>query len=175
MGDDSIANPAKARVDLGLLLAANEAGVRLEVVGGFPMWEASPAARHQKAVYRIQSSLRSIPGHPGGCGCFHLSDSYVRFSDGSLKRPDIAVFCQEPPDTDDAVEMTPEAVIEITSRGYEAKDLEISPYFYLAQGVKDVIIFDPRTWVVLHMRRESTRRLVSPVEIVLECGCQCTV
>lgn len=174
-GSDSTISIGNPKVDPALLLAADEIGIRLEVVGGFPMWEAAPAARHQKALYRVQASIRPIPEHPAGCGCFHLADVYIRFPDGSIKRPDISVFCQEPPDTDDAIEMLPEAVIEITNRGYEVKDLEISPYFYMAQGIKDVIVFDPRTLVVLHIRKESTRRLVSPVEIVLECGCQCTV
>jgi len=163
------------QVDMRVLMAANQAGVRLEVVGGLPLWEVSPAARHQKAVYRIQASIAPARDREGQCGCFSLADTYVRFPDGSLKRPDIAVFCQEPPDTDEAVTLLPEAVIEVISAGYEAKDLEIGAYFYLAQGVKDVVVFDPRTLWVLHMRRDSTRRLTSPVEIDLECGCRCQV
>ena len=71
--------------------------------------------------------------------------------------------------------MIPEAVIEVVSKGYEAKDLEIGPPFYLSQGVKDVIVFDPLTLFVLHVRKNCTMRQVSPVVIELECGCQLLV
>lgn len=127
----------------------------------------------KKAVYRIQSSLQPLPG--SGCGCFSLADTLIRFPDGSLKCPDIAVFCQEPPDTDEALEVLPDAVIEILSTGYEAKDLELGARFYLAQGLKDVILFDPRSLAVSHLRQDGTRQLTSPVEIALACGCRCRV
>ncbi|MCI5126208.1 MAG: hypothetical protein D3925_17470 [Candidatus Electrothrix sp. AR5] len=64
---------------------------------------------------------------------------------------------------------------EVVSKGYEAKDLEIGPPFYLSQGVKDVIVFDPLTLLVLHVRRDNTVRQVSPVTVDLECGCRVLV
>ena len=70
--------------------------------------------------------------------------------------------------------MVPEAVIEVVSKGYEYKDLELGPPFYLAQGVKDVIVFNPQTLLVLHVRRDRVERLVSTVTIALECGCTVT-
>ena len=69
----------------------------------------------------------------------------------------------------------PEAVIEVVSKGYEVKDLEIGPEFYLSQGVKDVLVFDPLPAVVTHVRKDSISRHKSPVTIVLECGCSCTI
>ena len=36
------------------LLEAEEVGLRLEWVGGLPLWEAHPTYRHQKAVDRIR-------------------------------------------------------------------------------------------------------------------------
>src|SRR5207247_10092256 len=92
-----------------------------------------------------------------------------------LKRPDIAIFCEEPPDQDEALEEIPEAVLEVLSKDYEKKDTEIGAPFYLKQGVKDVILFDPRTREVTHRRRDGDRLLKSPVPIQLECGCQITV
>ena len=61
------------------------------------------------------------------------------------------------------------------SKGFEAKDLEIGPPFYISQGVKDVIVFDPLTLLVLHVRKNHTTRQISPVEISLECGCKVLV
>ena len=161
-----------------LLQRADEAGVRLELVGGLPLWEAAPARRHQQAVDHIRASIQPYPQATdtgGGCACFHLADVYIRFPDGSLKRPDISIFCREPDELDEAITLVPEAVIEVVSPGYEAKDLEISPRFYLLQGVKDVVVFDPHTLFVLHMRKNGVTRQVSPVTITLACGCQCVV
>jgi hypothetical protein len=60
-----------------------------------------------------------------GCACYSLQDVLIRFPDPdqSLKRPDIAIFCDEPPESDEALELLPQAVIEILSLGYEDKDL----------------------------------------------------
>jgi len=157
-------------------LNADEIGVRLEIVSGLPIWEAAPVWKHQKAVDRIRATIEKLPsGSDEECACIHASDVYVAFPDGSLKRPDIAIFCEEPAEEEEAVTLVPEAVIEVISKGYEAKDLDIGPHFYLSQGVKDVIVFDPHTLVVLHVRKDGATRQVSPVTIELECGCRCTV
>jgi Uma2 family endonuclease len=154
-------------------LKAEELGIRLEVVAGLSIWEAHPVWKHQKAVDRIRASIRQSPGHP--CQCVHAADVYVQFPDGSLKRPDIAIFCREPDEQEDAIQLLPEAVIEVVSKGYEAKDLELGPRFYLSQGVKDIVVFDPATLLVLHVRRDGTRREVSPHALLLECGCEVAV
>jgi Uma2 family endonuclease len=155
---------------------ADQIGVRLEFFGGVPTWEASPALRHQEALYRIQASIKPTgSASEKGCGCFHLADVYIRFPDGSLKRPDVSIFCRRPDEQDEAITLVPEAVVEIISKGSEVKDIELAPYFYLAQGVKDVVIFDPYTMFVLHARRDGRKNFTSPVTIQFECGCQCEV
>lgn len=156
------------------LLQADELGIRMEIVGGLPMWEATPFSRHQASLDRIRASI-----HPANQrsdeACVHLADVYIAFPDGSLKRPDISIFCREPDEDDEAITLLPEAVVEVISRGYEAKDLEIGPRFYLSQGVKDVVVFDPHTLLVLHLTPTSAARHVSPVDITLACGCACRV
>lgn len=160
------------------LLQADELGIRMEIVGGLPMWEASPVLRHQEALDRIRLSIQPTPetlATGQKCECYNAADVYVVFPDGSLKRPDIAIYCRRPDEQDEAITLIPEAVIEIISKGYEAKDLEIGPRFYLSQGVKDVVVFDPHTLVVLHLTPTSAERLISPVDITLACGCACRV
>jgi len=160
------------------LLQADELGIRLEIVGGLPLWEPSPVWKHQKAIDRIRASIEKLPQSSDpdeGCACIHISDVYVSFPDGSLKRPDIAIFCKEPAEEEEAITLVPKAVIEVISKGYEAKDLEIGPHFYLSQGVKDVVVFNPYTLLVLHVRKDRVTRQVSPVTIDLECGCRCMV
>lgn len=156
------------------ILHADELGVRLEIVGGLAIWEAHPVYKHQKAIDRIRQTIAPLTS-TDAAACVHASNVYVSFPDGSFRRPDIAIFCREPDEEDEAIKLVPEAVIEIISKGYEAKDLKIGPRFYLSQGVKDVVVFDPYTLLVLHVRRDGATRQVSPVAIELECGCNCVV
>ena len=159
-------------------LKAEEFGIRLEIVQGLPIWEPYPIYKHQKAVDRIRATIASIEPaseKEDGCSCIHTSDVYISFPDGSLKRPDISIFCREPEEEEEAIKLVPEAVIEVISKGYEAKDLEIGPQFYLSQGVKDVVVFNPYTLLVLHVRRDEVSRHISPVELQLLCGCRCEV
>ena len=163
------------RPALADLLRAEELGVRLEIAGGLPLWESYPVYKHQKEVDRIRASIEPSPDADEACACVHAADVYISFPDGSLKRPDISIFCREPEEEEEAIRLVPGAVIEVISRGFEAKDLEIGPRFYLSQGVRDVVVLDPYTLVVLHVRPDGAERLVSPVELELVCGCRCTV
>lgn len=155
--------------------AADEINLKIEMTAGLPTWELMPGPKHQRILIEILNSLSRIPGHEGDRGCAKLTDVTVKFPDGSIKRPDLAIFCRQPDEDLPRVEMLPEAVVEIISPGYEAKDLQVSLPFYLAQGVKDVIVYDPATLVVIHARKDGTRRLTAPVDIDLECGCRCTI
>ncbi len=155
------------------LLNAEDLGIKLEVAGKLPIWEASPLYKHQKAVDRIRDSITTREGTT--CECIDVADVYVSFPDGSLKRPDISIFCTEPEEEEEAITQVPEAVIEVISKKYEAQDLEISPPIYLANGVLDVIVFNPYTMEVVHFRQDERLTLTSPVEINLACGCSCVV
>jgi Putative restriction endonuclease len=160
-------------------LIAEQLGIRLESIGGLHIWEAQPVWKHQKAVDRIRASIR--PGSEShadtsiACECVHAADVYVQFKDGSLKRPDVSIFCREPSEQEDAITLLPEAVIEVVSKGYEAKDLEIGPRFYLQQGVKDIVVYDPATQRIVHTRRDGVHEYTSPKELRFECGCVCVV
>jgi Uma2 family endonuclease len=160
-------------LDLDQLI--HDRGARLEITGGVPTWEASPGTRHQRLIDRIRASIAPLPESDEGCACDHLSDVYIRFPDGSLKRPDVAIFCEAPPDVDEALEMVPQAVIEIISPGYEYKDVVLNPQFYLSQGVGDVVIVDPRSGAVTHYRGAGVANLYAPVTIELLCGCSCMI
>lgn len=162
--------------DIILQTDASGAPVRLEYVRGHMKWEASPASRHQMTAKEIEDSLRPVGGHGDGCACYSLQDVLIRFPDegSSLKRPDIAIFCAEPPDSDEAIDMVPAAVVEILSLGYEEKDLgEDGAPFYLDQGVADVLVVDPRAGRVRHYRTgQALRVLETPQTIDLQCGCR---
>jgi Uma2 family endonuclease len=160
--------------NLEMLLAADELGFRFEITGGLTTWEVSPMKSHQKVVDRIRATIKPVLE---ACECVHYADVFVRFSDGSLKRPDISVFCREPDEENTPITLTPAAVIEVISKGYEAKDLELNPPFYLGAGVLDVLVLDPVTNEVWHFRSdlEQPNKYLSPVVLTLEYGCEVTV
>ena len=159
-----------------LFQRADDLGIRLEIVGGMPVWEALPNLTHQETIDRIRQTIKAAGMSANhSCTCLHYSDLHVRFPDGSDKRPDISIFCQRPTETESAVTDVPEAVIEVINRGYEAKDLQLGPPFYLGQGVKDIIVYDPYTNAVRHFDSAGDHSFVSPITLTLKCGCQVTV
>lgn len=154
---------------------ADNAGVRLEIIGGLPVWEMLPNLTHQKTIDRVRQSFKNAEVASGVCECQHYSDLHIKFPDGSDKRPDVSIFCHEPTETESAVTEVPEAVVEIISKGYEKKDLELGPPFYLGQGVKDVIVYDPNSKVTRHFTADGQREYSEPVTVTLQCGCQLTL
>ena len=151
-----------------------QAGIRLEYVNGIPVWEAMPVYRHQKKTLDMQVSLLNNAAQ-SGCACIPVADVTILFPDGSLKRPDIAVYCVEPAEQNKAVTALPEAVIEIISVGYEKKDTDISLPFYLAHHIPDIVLFDPETNRVSHYHDGQTDEYESPIELTFACGCRVTV
>ena len=161
---------------LDRLMQADEFGVKLEMVEGEFTWEFFPSPLHQSVVNEIQYGLwQSRLGNRSGCACYTLPDAFIEFPDGSLKRPDLMVFCERPTMVGrEPLRTVPEAIVEILSPGGEKKDLRVGPRFYLSQGVKDVVVVDPEGGKAHHFRAEGTRVLDRPAAIRLECGCELT-
>ena len=55
------------------LLRAEESGIRLEIVAGLPVWEASPVIKHQLAIDRIRESINRSGDENNTCDCFHIA------------------------------------------------------------------------------------------------------
>jgi Uma2 family endonuclease len=158
--------------DLDQLIAERQ--VRLMLLGPQqrPIWEASPSPLHQIFVRDIEASIRASADSDAGCICEHIADAYIRLPDGSLVRPDIAIFCAPIPRQREAYADVPAAVIEIVSPNYEAKDYEELPPVYLANGVRDVVVVDPEQSVFTHYRSGHPRSIQQlPHQVRLECGC----
>jgi len=159
-----------------VVMMGDQAGIKLEITGGIPTWEAFPSLLHQDILDRIRASIHPLAFGETGCACVHTHDVHIRFSDGSLKRPDISIFCRRPDQTRTAITLLPEAVIEIISEGYAAKDFDIGVPFYLKMGVRDVIVFDPDTNIASHFRPGAAKaEHASPHAFTLACGCAVTV
>lgn len=151
---------------------------RLEYVRGRIKVELSPASRHQMTAKEIEQSIKPLHTGSRDCACYSLQDVLIRFPDAekSIKRPDIAIFCTKPPASDTAIEVLPAAVVEIISLNYEEKDLgDDGAPFYLACGIADVVVVDPRSGMIRHYRADGMSELHTPDVIALTCGCEITV
>ena len=167
---------ADIAAELDRLTRQASSQIKLEITGGVHTWRLLPSLRHQKLIDRIRASIEPLAQGGEGCGCYHLTDPSLLFPDGSFKRPDIAIFCTEPPDIDEAWEQVPEAVIEIVSPGYEEKDLSINPPWYLSMGVRDVLVVEPRAGELRHFRHGApVATMRTPVAVELLCGCRCVI
>ena len=167
-------NTATPRIVDEIERSAHDPKIKLEFINGLSIWEASPVYSHQKKTLDIQLSLLNH-ARQAGCACIPIADTTILFPDGSLKRPDIAVYCSEPAGQDKALTLLPEAVVEIISEGYEKRDMEVSLPFYLSHGIADIVIFDPATNRVSHYHNGQTDEYASPVELSFACGCHAIV
>lgn len=149
-------------------------GIKLEYVNGLPVWEGSPVFRHQKKIDDIRRSIQANEMSAEPCGCVSVADLTILFPDGSIKRPDISIFCAEPIELDTICTEIPAVVIEIISKGYEKKDTEVSLPFYLAQGLADIVIFDPATNRVTHYHDGKSDTHDTPIDLTFACGCRAT-
>lgn len=147
-------------------------GVRLEITGGVPTWEAQPGALHNGVVDDIRQSLTRHNPADAACGCHHIADTYIEFAPSLLRRPDIAIFCAKPPRPDGAISgLIPGAIIEVLSAGYEQKDRD-AVALYLASGVQDVLLVDPRRRTLEWHRHAELRQLLAlPTTCELQMGC----
>ncbi|RYG26245.1 Uma2 family endonuclease, partial [bacterium] len=93
----------------------------------------------------------------------------------TVKRPEVSIFCARPPEDEGFVHAVPEAVVEITSPGYEDKDLVHGPPLYLRNGVKDVLVLDRRDGMVHWFAPEGKTTHPTPTDFELSCGCRVTV
>ena len=62
------------------LVQADELGLRLEIVGGLPIWEPHPVLRHQRAIDRIRATIvpsASTGEGDGECACISLTSILV--------------------------------------------------------------------------------------------------
>lgn len=155
---------------LGLAEAAHDAGLKIEIAGGLPIFEIAPSVVHQEDVFEIAKTVRKGP-RATEIGCHVFSDVLIRFPDDSYRRPDISVFCTRPPRLRTAATQVPTAVVEALSPSSIVKDTEISPGWYLSQGVRDVFLYDPEGLTVDHIRASGRERYTVPVELETETGC----
>ena len=154
---------------------ADASGFKLEMTNGIPTWEAFPVIRHQAKIDVIRANLKPLTQDAGGCACIHYADLTIQFPDGSVKRPDISIFCTQPKEQDTACTQIPEVVIEVFSKGYEKKDTKVSLPFYLSYNIPDIVLFDPATNRVSHYHNGQVDNYDSPVELTFACGCRATI
>lgn len=154
-----------------LFCLGDEGGIRLEMVEGMPIWEASPGVRHQAIILQAAAALMHEHKQTDGCGCHPHFDIYVRFPDGSYKRPDLAIYCEQIELVEKATWVVPDAVVEVISRGYAKKDVDIGAPFYLKHGVKDVVLVNPPANSARHLTQSESTEHKFPGKVKLSIGC----
>jgi len=150
--------------------AADEAGIKLEITEGLPTWEFHPGLTHQLVIGAVYRSVKRTK-RAGKCACLPVEDLLIRFPDGSLKRPDLSIFCETPAEKVEAVTSIPAAVVEVVSAGSGIKDLQLNPPFYLKHGVLDVIVLDPASGKAALFTAQGRTELNLPTRLELQCGC----
>ena len=148
----------------------DEIGLKMELTDAGISWEAFPGLRHQELLVNIFNAI--VPHNEL---CVRAQDVSIRFPSGLVKRPDLSIFCQRPEQEEGFIYAIPEAVIEITSPHYEAKDIVTGPPIYLQNGVKDVLVLERATETVHHWTMSGVTHHASPVVITLTCGCLVTI
>lgn len=128
-----------------------------------------PGFAHQECVGRVCESVRLVGE------CVRVPGVAIQFEGGAMKGPDVSIFGGRPEHDEGFVRMVPEAVVEITRPGYEEKDLVSGPPLHLANGVRDVMVFERATGMVHHWTAAGSRVAMSPVTIELLCGCRIAV
>lgn len=157
---------------LTLAAEAGEVGIRVEISGQLPIWEMMPSPMHMLDAQAISETIRPAPNAANsGCGCFHAQDMAIRFPDGSIRRPDISIFCTRPARTREAATLIPTAVVEVVSPTSHEKDIVISPPFYLSHGVRDVFVYNPETLTVIHFTSGPPQSHPIPTEFETASGC----
>ena len=154
---------------------ADDSGIKLGLVSGIPIWEAFPFFQHQEKTLDIQISLRDQARRSDASACISVADPTIRFPDGSIKRPDISVFCSRPVERKTVCTQIPEAVIEILNKGYEKKDNEVSLPFYLSWHIPYIALFNPESNRVSHYHDGQVDEYDSQVELTFACGCPATI
>lgn len=119
------------------MMDVDTTNTRMESIGGTPIWEFFPSPFHQDVLRGIDRSVRPAERR-ADCARYTLADAYLRLQDGSLRRPDLMVYCAKPKIVGrEPLTEIPGAVIEVLSPGGAMKDLQIGPPSYLANGVLD--------------------------------------
>ena len=120
------------------LLNAEDLGIRLEVAGNLRIWEPSPVIKHQLEIDRIRDSIKKTEKDGKTCECIDIADIYVQFADGSLKRPDVSIFCKMPEEEEEAHEfaaafLMPEEpfreISELNSEGGKCQIKQVAGHF----------------------------------------------
>ncbi len=64
--------------------AAHDAGPKIEIAGGLPIFELAPSVIHQEDTFEIATTVRKGPrAIENGCGCPLFLDVLIRFPDDS--------------------------------------------------------------------------------------------
>lgn len=147
-------DPAYGKVDIDAFLDMDFGGRKAELDDGVIFMMAGGGMEHAGVAANIIASL-----HPRlrGTGCRPFgSDLAVQTGPRSIRYPDVSIFCRPYADDGERNKLVgePRAVFEVLSPSTARLDerTKLPEYMALA-GVQDIVLVDPDTRRVRHVRR----------------------
>jgi Uma2 family endonuclease len=137
------------------------------------LWEPTPDLHHQTAIHRIIQSIRPTSAHGAEVEC--CVDRLILTKDGSILRPDIALFTTQQCHHPDPLRTLPFAVIEILSPETERNILEIAAPAYQKLGITETLAVSLRTDTLHLWTPGTTGTFQTPITIQLSNGIQITI
>lgn len=121
-----------------------------EIIGGEKFMAPAPTLDHSDTVFKLAYAIGGyLMEHKSGY--VYTDNVDVRFSDGSIYKPDLCVVLKSNEKilaSRKAIFGAPDMVVEVLSRSTQKKDRTIKKDTYEAQGVKEYWIIDPYMKVV---------------------------
>lgn len=145
------------RIDFG-------SGLKAELDNGVIRMMAGGSARHD----RIQINLIiALGARLRGSGCRPRGpDMAVRTHDGSIRYPDVSIYCGSPPDEDRTSLDDPKVLIEILSASTQAEDRGVKLQEYKALASVDTIVLADPERERLHVFQRAGHRPEAWSEVV---------
>lgn len=117
-----------------------------EIIGGEKFMSPAPNLDHSDIIFKLAYTIGGyLIEHKSGY--VYTDNVDVRFSDGTLFKPDLCVVLKSNEKIlagRKAIFGAPDMVVEVLSNSTRKKDLTIKKDIYEAQGVREYWIIDPR-------------------------------
>lgn len=131
--------------------------VRVELIDGVFYDMSAPSNLHQEIQMAISASLYyQIKQRKGTCKVLTApTDVHIKQDDRNMVQPDIFIVCDQGKITYDAIEGSPDFILEIISPSTKKKDMMTKLQLYLDSGVREYWILDSIEQKVLVYRLEE--------------------
>jgi Uma2 family endonuclease len=132
-------------------------GKRAELIDGQIYNMAPPSRAHQKLSMKLSTIIDNyIDAHGGSCEVYHAPFAvFLNKDEKTYFEPDISVICDPNKLTDKGCNGAPDWIIEIISPSTYENDYGIKLKQYMAAGVKEYWIVNPKAETIFIFRSNT--------------------